>query len=86
MIAYTEIGNANATGTLNGFMAARDAGVENEKAWMTSGGDGCCDDCTANEDQGPIPLDEDFQSGDDAPLAHPNCQCVLVSVVAGEED
>lgn len=44
------------------------------KIWVDNDG---CDDCMENADQGPIPVDEVFQSGDYAPLAHPNCQCEL---------
>jgi hypothetical protein len=45
------------------------------KAWVTNG-DGC-DACTANEDEGPIPIEDTFQSGDYAPTAHPGCDCDL---------
>jgi hypothetical protein len=48
------------------------------KEWAT-GGDPC-DECMANEEQGPIPIDEGFQSGDDAPAAHPRCECALLPV------
>jgi hypothetical protein len=36
-----------------------------------------CEECAANEDEGPIPVGEEFQSGDYAPPAHPNCTCDL---------
>ena len=38
--------------------------------------------CLDNEDQGPIAMEDVFQSGDDAPLAHLSCQCVLEVVPA----
>jgi hypothetical protein len=44
------------------------------KIWIDNDG---CDVCSANADQGPIPVDDVFDSGDYAPLAHPNCQCEL---------
>jgi hypothetical protein len=44
------------------------------KLWIDNDG---CDECSANADQGPIPVEDEFQSGDLAPLAHPNCQCEL---------
>jgi len=47
-----------------------------EHAWETESGDPC-PECEANEAQGFIDIDEDFQSGDDAPTAHPNCECVV---------
>ena len=47
-----------------------------EHAWATESGDPCpvCED---NEAAGWIDIDDDFPSGDDAPTAHPNCQCVV---------
>jgi hypothetical protein len=35
------------------------------------------DFCDDNEQEGEIPYDEPFNSGDDAPPFHPNCQCRL---------
>jgi len=49
---------------------------EFEKAWECTGDDPC-DDCLSNEDEGWIPMEEDFESGHYAPLAHPNCECYL---------
>lgn len=49
---------------------------EFEKAWITTSDDPC-DDCLENEDEGFIPMEEDFSSGHYAPLLHPNCQCYL---------
>ena len=53
---------------------ATDAGFD-EHAWETESGDPC-PECEANEAQGFIDIDEDFQSGDDAPTAHPGCLCL----------
>ncbi len=44
------------------------------KQWVGAG-PSTCDTCQGNEDQGPIPLDADFESGDSHPPAHPNCEC-----------
>jgi hypothetical protein len=87
LIAHTEVADANSTAVLDSFKRAAAMGISLMKTWETSGSD-CCDECTANEDQGPIPLDEDFQSGDDAPTAHPNCACCLNSALGepGESD
>jgi hypothetical protein len=71
-IARTEIIRASNQGTLTGFVAS---GVVSKKEWTTFDP---CPICEENEDQGPIDLDEDFASGDDAPPAHPNCKCALV--------
>lgn len=84
MIARTETANAHNQGALFGYQAARDAGVNVMKQWITA--DDPCDDCADNEDQGPIDLDDDFDSGDDAPPAHPQCECDIVGAVGEDDD
>jgi hypothetical protein len=37
-----------------------------------------CPICIANEGQGPIPMDQNFQSGHPHPPFHPNCACTLI--------
>jgi len=69
LIARTEVGSAYGQGQLVGAQAA-DMG---SKKWLAS--PGSCSDCLANEAQGWIDIDDDFQSGDAAPLAHPACTC-----------
>lgn len=86
LIARTEIGDANQHGALESMRAAEDYGLEVEKYW--SANNDPCDDCQENEDASPIPLGDTFPSGDDAPLAHPHCECSLISVISypgGEE-
>src|SRR5208282_2235305 len=56
------------------------------KRWVTVGDDAVEEICLANEDQGVIDLDEDFDSGDDAPPAHPNCRCWLEPVLVGDDE
>jgi hypothetical protein len=80
LIANTEIGNANSEGSLMGLKEAEDAGVNVKKEWDAA--DEPCPVCQENADAGPIPIDEDFPSGDSAPLAHPHCMCVLVGVTS----
>jgi SPP1 gp7 family putative phage head morphogenesis protein len=73
MVARTE----SAFADMNGNVATyREAGVQ-MKAWLDDNEEGACDECAANAEQGPIPFDEDFQSGDPWPPAHPNCRCSL---------
>lgn len=79
MIARTEIANAHSMGSLNGYRAARDAGVDVEKGWLPD--DKACDVCLANAAASPIPLDQEFPSGDLAPTAHPWCECAIYAVV-----
>lgn len=47
-----------------------------EKTWLTTSDDPC-ETCIENEDAGWIPVSSEFPSGDYAPLAHLNCQCML---------
>lgn len=84
LIAHTEIANANSHGALEGYKAARDVGVDVKKEWLAEAD--CCDDCSANEADGAIDLDEPFSSGDDAPTAHPKCRCAVSPVVSTDEE
>jgi hypothetical protein len=45
------------------------------KQWIL--GPNACDQCVDNAEASPIPVDDDFPSGDDAPPAHPNCVCAV---------
>lgn len=80
LIANTEIRRAHSQGALIGYQQAAAGGISVLKEWDTSG-DNPCDDCELNEQQGAIPLGQTFQSGEDAPPAHPNCRCSIVPVV-----
>jgi len=83
MIARTEIIRSNNQGNLQSY---KDGGVE-KKEWLTADDDLVEEDCEGNEADGPIGLDEDFSSGDDAPPAHPNCRCSIAPVIEpGEPD
>jgi len=68
-IAQTEANDA-----YNGGRAqiAADLGMD-EKKWDPDGE--ACPTCQANADAGWIDIGDDFPSGDDAPTAHPNCDC-----------
>lgn len=79
LIARTEIAGANSEGALIGYAEAAAAGVTVRKEWIL--GPNPCEVCQANADQGPIELDEDFDSGDSAPPAHPHCECAISPVV-----
>jgi len=84
MIARTETIIANNAGAMVGYRSARDdLGIVVKKEWLM--GEGACPICEANAAQGPIDLDEDFESDDDAPPAHPNCRCAIAPVVIDDE-
>ena len=84
MIARTEIARANGQGSLMGYKIARNGGVKLKKEWLPDAE--ACPICEENGDDGAIDLDDDFSSGDDAPPAHPNCECSLSPVVEEEDD
>ena len=69
MIAQTEANDAYNEGR---EATARGMGLD-EKRWNPEGD--ACEICQANADQDWIDIDEDFQSGDAAPTAHPSCDC-----------
>lgn len=79
IIANFEVGTANSQGALQGMHEARDTGLHVLKVWYPDAE--ACEICLENADAGPIPLEDQFPSGDDAPLAHPNCECTLLSEV-----
>ena len=79
MIAGTEIARANSVGSLEGYKAAREVGVKVMKEWLPDD-EPCEEICKPNVDQGPIDLDDDFESGDSEPPGHPGCRCSLIPV------
>jgi len=51
---------------------------DTHKTWITSMDDKVCDICAGNEAQGPIPINQAFQSGDMTPPGHPgHCHCTV---------
>lgn len=78
MIARTE--SANAIGDANHASAKENGAPTHE--WVCAGGKP--DElCQSNEDEGLIPIDQSFSSGDLSEPAHPNCECYTQ---AGEID
>lgn len=76
MIANTE--TANAFGTANqAFMSENDVP---QKEWVIAGPHNLEDECDDNADASPIPVDEDFPSGDATEPAHTNCECYVNGV------
>lgn len=58
-----------------GFMEKLRRNSIEYKQWIL--GPNPCETCEENAAASPIPVDEDFPSGDDAPPAHPNCVCAI---------
>jgi hypothetical protein len=81
MIARTEMAKADSQGALASYRAVPSI---TGKSWLVD--DEPCEICLANEAESPIPIDQNFYSGDDAAPAHPNCQCAIIPVFADEMD
>jgi len=79
-IAVGEVSDAFHAGGLD---VAEEAG-DIEKRWEAQ--PDACEICEDNEMQGWIDSDEEFDSGDDAPPAHPNCRCSIAFRKAAEEE
>ena len=85
LISRTEVSLANEQGKIEGLRAITEYTTRDgnplifKKSWIVAPDEKVCQVCMANADQGPIDLDEDFESGDDSPPGHPNCRCVLVA-------
>jgi len=75
-IANTEMNMAMSTA----FLRKLQRNEVEYKQWIL--GPNPCPECEENADASPIPVDEDFPSGDDAPPAHPNCVCALAGARA----
>ncbi len=71
MIAATEMNDAMSYA----FLRKLQINAVEYKQWIL--GPDPCEICEENADASPIPVDEDFPSGDDAPPAHPNCVCAV---------
>ena len=85
MIARTEISLANGGGSLAAYKISKANGSNIKKEWIAD--DEACPECLENEAAGAIDLEDEFPSGDDAPTAHPNCECALSPVIIdGETD
>lgn len=80
LVAVTEIGEAHSAGTYLGARQLAGKGFALEKSWSAVNDAKTDPDiCAANAAQGWIPLEQPFQSGDDHPLGHPGCRCVLLT-------
>lgn len=80
MIARTETAYADVAGNMSAY---RDSGAVSSKEWIL-GGDPC-DICLTNSEAGAIGLDDVFPSGDDAPPAHPRCECDVLPVLTEDQ-
>lgn len=73
LIARTETSNALSQASLD---TMKDMGIEG-KEWITAGDDLVSDECSGNEAEGVIPVNQEFSGGVMAPPQHPDCRCTL---------
>lgn len=77
-IAVYELGDAYEHGNMLVAADLQAAGLRMEKAWLTVGDDRVRPEHRANQQQGWIPLDEQFSSGHQRPPTDPGCRCTLL--------
>lgn len=82
MVSRTEVAGVNSRASMVAYREAEQAGVQVQKEWIL--GPNPCEVCQANASQGPIGLDDSFDSGDDTAPSHPNCECAVIPVVTGD--
>jgi SPP1 gp7 family putative phage head morphogenesis protein len=70
-VAWTETNRAQSSAALDRYRIAGKTGKE----WFTAHDQRVCPSCLGNQNEGVIPLDQSFSSGDQAPPAHPRCRC-----------
>ncbi|CAK0739885.1 hypothetical protein CCP3SC15_1070002 [Gammaproteobacteria bacterium] len=78
MIARTEIRKADVAGNMAAYQAS---GIVQGKEWIIGSRHGHIDGCDANHQQGPIPFNQPFATGDQAVPSHPNCVCDILPVL-----
>ncbi len=76
MVARTELAKMDMQANT---AAWKESGLVQEKIWLLA--QNPCDQCTANAEQGAIPIDDEFDGGEMEPPQHPNCSCDLAPVV-----
>ncbi len=84
-IARTETAKADVQGNL---IAYKESGVVEGKQSILGSehGEDDYDECNVNAEEGVIPLDQSFSSGDDGPPYHPGCICDCIPVVNDPDD
>jgi hypothetical protein len=80
MIASTEMNTAMSDAALEKMQSI---GIEYKQLILSPG---ACEICEDNHDEDPIPVDDDYPSGDDSPPFHPNCRCAVTGARAPEID
>ena len=82
MLARTELAFAHVAGNVAGW---RESGQVTGKRSLLGDLHDHEDECDDNANEGVIPFDATFSSGDDFPPYHPNCICDVEPVLAEDE-
>jgi hypothetical protein len=82
-IAVTESSKAWSYAEMESAGRMEDAGYRMVKEWLLGPAHPRYDICDHNHEEGAIPLNRSFSSGDMAPPQHPNCGCSLITYPAG---
>jgi F like protein len=81
-IARTELAYADVAGHKETSSKAGAVG----KRWLLSNDHDFEDECNDNAEEDVIAFDDLYQSGDDFPPSHPNCQCDFEAIYADDPD
>lgn len=81
LISIHEVGDAYEAGNFIPLQEVQDLGYTVSKKWSTVHDDQVTQECSDNEDEGWIPLDDEFSSGDLRPKreGNPRCRCTLLT-------
>lgn len=79
MIAQTEMSRAVSVANRESY---KEIGVELVE-WLVSDP---CDLCAENGDASPLPIDDEFPSGDTEPPVHPNCMCDIAPYIVDTQN
>lgn len=77
LIAVNEAAMGYTQGELELGRWLAEGGLAVEKSWLTVGDERTCEDCSGNEGEGWIALEDSFGDGSEGPPSHPACRCVL---------
>jgi hypothetical protein len=79
LIAKTETAKASIQGSIEGWKAS---GLVEGKQSLLSDDHDVDDECNDAAEDGAVPVDDEFSTGDDGPPYHPGCNCSLIAVLA----
>ena len=85
LVAVTESANAYEYSTYQTAKGLQSMGLQMEKSWLTVGDSRVTEECHANQEQGWLDIDKQFQSGSMNQQRFPGCRCTSLHQVAEEK-